>query len=157
MLERIEEWIRQVNASHEAVRQSCSVLQEHFAGYYSPTFLASAHFVIVESIPRPDLPELREAGLGGFIDMDLGGITYDDTYYVQRRAVNELRLHFHELVHVLQWRQLKPLGFIKRYIEEIQTYGYDEAPLETMAYRLDEYYQAKGESLDVEDYVRKNL
>lgn len=157
MIERIEEWIRQVNTSHEPLRRSCSVFQDHFSGFYSPTFLASAHFVIVESIPKPDLPELREAGLGDFINMDVAGITYDDTYYVQRRAANELRLHFHELVHVLQWRQLKPSGFIKRYIDEIQTYGYEEAPLEKMAFRLDAHYQSGGQSFNVEDYVRKNL
>lgn len=157
MLKRIEEWIREVNTSHESLRRSCSVLQEYFSGFYSPSFLESAHFVVVEDIPRPDLPELREAGLGDFIDMDVAGITYDDTYYVQRRAVNELRLHFHELVHVLQWRELKPSGFIKRYIHEIQTYGYDDAPLEKMAYSLDRHYQAKGQNLNVEEYVCKNL
>lgn len=157
MIERIEEWIHGVNRSHESLRRSCAVFQEYFSGFYSPGFLESAYFVVVEDIPKPDLPELRAAGLGDFIDMDVDGITYDDTYYVQRRAMNELRLHFHELVHVLQWRKLKPSGFIKRYVHEIQAYGYDEAPLEKMAYSLDRHYQAKGQKLNVEEYVRKNL
>lgn len=157
MIKRIEEWIREVNTSHESLRRSCSVFQEYFSGFYSSSFLESAHFVVVEDIPKPDLPELRDAGLGDFIDMNVDGITYDDTYYVHCSAVNELQLHFHELVHVLQWRELRPSGFIQRYIHEIQTYGYSEAPLEKMAYGLDRHYQKKGQDLNVEEYVRDNL
>lgn len=157
MLEKIEKWIHQVNASHKTVRQSCAVFQNRFSGFYSPGFLETAYFVVTDNIPKPDFPELREAGLGDFIDMDVGGITYDDTYYVMKGAVNELRLHFHELVHVIQWRELTPQGFIKRYIREVQDFGYDNAPLEKMAYALDEHYRARGRQLSVEQFVRENL
>jgi hypothetical protein len=157
MIEEIEEWIRQVNSSHREVRRSCSVLEEHFNGFYSPEFLKTAFFVVTDEIPKPDFPGLREAGLGDFIDMDVGGITYNDTYYVKKEAANELRLHFHELVHVLQWRELAPQGFIERYIREIQDFGYDNAPLEKMAYALDGHYQSKGRHLSVEQFVRENL
>jgi len=71
---------------------------------------------VIGEIPKPDFPELRERGLGDFIDMEVEGITYDDTYYVKAGAANELRLHFHELVHVAQWRELTPKGFMERYI-----------------------------------------
>lgn len=71
------------------------------------------------------------------VDMDVAGITYNDTYYIKKEAANELRVHFHELVHVLQWRELAPQGFIERYIREIQYFGYNNAPLEKMAYALD--------------------
>lgn len=89
--------------------------------------------------------------------MSVSGITYNDTYYVERKAAQELRLHFHELVHVLQWRLLTPQGFINRYIREIQSYGYDNAPLEKMAYTLDAHYLAKGQPLNVELFVREHL
>ncbi len=114
-------------------------------------------FVVTDEIPKPDFPELREAGLEEFIDMDVGAITYNDTYYVNAAAANELRLHFHELVHVVQWRELSPQGFIKRYVQEIQNFGYDEAPLERMAYALDGHYQQKGRHFSVEKFVRENL
>lgn len=157
MIDKVEEWIHQVNASHKEIRQSCSVFEEHFKGFYSPVFLETAFFVVTDVIPKPDFPELREAGLGGFIDMDVGGITYNDTYYVRQDAVNELRLHFHELVHVIQWQELTLQGFIERYIREIQDFGYDEAPLEKMAYALDGHYQKQGRYLSVEQFVRENL
>lgn len=157
MIEEIEEWIHQVNSSHRAVRRSCTVLEEYFNGFYSPEFLKTAFFVVTDEIPKPDFQELREAGLGDFIDMEVGGITYNDTYYVKREAANELQLHFHELVHVLQWRELGLQGFIARYIREIQDFEYDNAPLEKMAYALDRHYQRKGRHLSVEQFVRKNL
>lgn len=157
MIDEIEEWIHQVNSSHRKVRRSCSAFEEHFNGFYSHGFLKTAFFVVTDEIPKPDFPGLREAGLGDFIDMDVGGITYNDTYYVKTEVANELWLHFHELVHVLQWRELAPQGFIKRYIREIQDFGYNKAPLEKMAYALDGHYQSKGQHLNVEQFVRENL
>ncbi|MCS4503669.1 hypothetical protein NYO91_06195 [Arhodomonas aquaeolei] len=157
MIEEIKEWTYQINSSHEEMRRSCSVLEEYFNGFYSPDFLKTAFFVVTDEIPKPDFPGLREAGLGDFIDMDVGGITYNDTYYVKKEVANELRLHFHELVHVQQWRELGPQGFIERYIREIQDFGYENAPLEKMAYALDGHYQSKGRHLSVERFVRENL
>lgn len=157
MIDKIEEWIRRVNSDHKQTRHSCAVLKDHFSGFYSPDFLETAFFVVTDEIPKPDFPELREAGLGNFIDMEVDGITYKDTYYVKRGTANELRLHFHELVHVIQWRELTPQGFIKRYIREIQVLGYNKAPLEKMAHALDEHYQEQGRQLSVEQFVRENL
>lgn len=157
MIEKIEEWIRQVNRSYEPSRQACSKFQDQFNGFYSKLFLESAYFVIINEIPKPDYPELREAGLGDFIDMDVDGVTYNDTYYVKPDFADDFALHFHELVHVVQWRTLTPKSFIERYIQEIQGSGYAHAPLEKMAYRLDAHYRSNGRTLDVEEYVRANL
>lgn len=157
MLDFLESWIDDANKSHQSVRRSCSIFQEYFKDYYTPEFLNSSYFVVVERLPIPDLPVLRNAGLGDFIDMDFNGITYKNTYYVLPRAAQELRLHFHELVHVLQWRELTAKGFIKRYVEEYKLFGYRKAPLEKMAYGLDERF-IKGETpFDVEEYVLQNL
>ncbi len=35
VLGKIEEWIHQVNASHESAHQSCSTFQREFEGFYS--------------------------------------------------------------------------------------------------------------------------
>lgn len=157
MITKIEDWIHQVNSFHEQVRRPCTVLKDHFEGFYSSDFLSTAFFVVTKKIPKPDFPELREAGLEDFIDMDVGGITYNNTYYLKESAASDLQLHFHELVHVIQWRELTPQGFIERYIEEIQNFGYYDAPLEKMAFVLDRRYQEKGQHLSVEQFVRKNL
>ena len=157
MLNKIAEWIHQVNTAHALQRQSCSVFQHAFEDFYSAEFLASAYFVVVDDIPKPDFAELRAAGFGAFMDMEAAGITYDDTYYVQRRFVEDRGLHFHELVHVLQWRYLQREGFIKRYMSEILRHGYQDAPLEIMAYQLDGHYRQGNPPLDVQAYVQQNL
>ena len=157
MLEKIELWISQTNAAYKQERKSCGIFRDQFEGFYSLDILNTSYFVVTDDIPKLDFPELRQAGFGSFIDMSVSGITYNDTYYVERKAAKELRLHFHELVHVLQWRLLTPLGFINRYINEIQSYGYDNAPLERMAYTLDAHYLANGQPLNVELFVREHL
>lgn len=154
---KIEQWVQEVNFSYKADRQCCSIFEERFEGFYSPDFLKTAFFVVVEEVPKPDFPDLRETGLGDFIDMEVAGITYNDTYYIKKRFVTDSQLHFHELVHVIQWRELSMRGFIERYIREIQKFGYKRAPLEEMAYALAAHYQKQGQHLDVERFVREKL
>lgn len=157
VINRIEQWIKETNRLHQPSRRACSVFEKKFEGFYSPGFLRSAFFVIVDELPKPDLPELRQMGFGDFLDMPAVGITYMDTYYVTRPHADNLRLHFHELVHVAQWGALGAANFIMRYVFEIQTHGYQRAPLEVMAYTLDRHYASGGERLDVPHYVQSKL
>lgn len=157
MINRIEEWIDSTNTAYQTQRQSCSAFNSKFSGFYSARFLEGSYFVVVDNIPKPDFPELREIGLGDFIDMEVNGITYKNTYYIDKRCAGELRLHFHELVHVVQWDLLGAECFINRYIGEIQTHGYDDAPLERMAYALDRHYSQGGKPMDVPSYVQSKM
>ncbi len=157
MIDRIENWIDETNRVYRSKRRSCSIFEAEFAGFYPSTFLKESYFVVVSEIPKPNFPELREMGLGDFIDMPVNGITYKDTYYVSEESANVLRLHFHELVHVVQWGLLGAGRFISRYIGEIQHYGYDAAPLEEMAYALDEHYSTKGPYIDVPSFVQSKM
>lgn len=157
MLHKVEQWIEQTNLEHQEKRVSCSKFYDEFKGFYSQEFLQQAYFVVVDSIPKPNFPELRQIGLGSFIDMDAHGITYKNTYYVLPHLVSNLRLHFHELVHVAQWGHLGAKAFMERYITEIQTAGYDEAPLEKMAYRFDAHFARGGEKIDVPSYVAETI
>lgn len=157
MIKRIEEWIDDINNQYQSKRYSCSTLEQAFTGFYPSQFLKESYFVLVDNIPKPDFPELRQMGLGNFIDMPVDGITYKNTYYLNQMHTNNLRLHFHELVHVVQWNLLGPEGFMNRYIKEIQLYGYDSAPLEKMAYSLDEHYSSGGEHLNVPRYVELQM
>ena len=88
--------------------------------------------------------------------MDLSGITYKNTYYLLPHVSNINRLHFHELVHVAQWETLGASSFIGRYILEIQRNGYSQAPLEVMAYSLDNHFA--NETLgDVHYFITSNI
>lgn len=157
MINRIEEWIDDTNLKYRAQRNSCAIFDTAFMGFYPSEFLRKSYFVSVDNIPKPDFPELRDMGLGEFIDMPVSGITYKDTYYLVRTQADNLRLHFHELVHVAQWRLLGVANFINRYIYEIHNYGYESSPLERMAYFLDHHYSSGGADLDVPSYVQSKL
>ena len=157
MLEQIEQWIDDTNNYYKAKRISCSRFEKEFAGFYPAEFLQESFYVVVDKIPKPDFPELRAMGLGEFVDMDVAGITYKNTYYVLEHIVNNTRVHFHELVHVAQWNKLGAHGFMMRYISEIQSYGYHNAPLEIMAYTLDEHFSLARQSIDVLKHVDSKL
>jgi len=157
MLKRIEQWIDQTNIDYAGQANCCDRFSGDFEGFYPKSFLEQSSFVVVDKIPKPDFPELREMGLGDFIDMDARGITYKHTYYILPDVAHNFRVHFHELVHVAQWSELGATNFIQRYIAEIQTNGYAEAPLEKMAYALDAHFSNGGERFDVPAYVSENI
>lgn len=157
VLEQIEQWIDATNIKYKTQRISCEKFTCEFEGFYPSEFLKNAFYVVVDEIPKPDFPILREMGLGDFVDMDVAGITYKNTYYILPDAAKDLRVHFHELVHVAQWLKLGPDVFILRYISEIQRVGYNDAPLEKMAYALDEQFVSKGDKIDVPKYVSQTL
>jgi len=157
MLNQIEQWIDQTNDDHKKQRHCCDRFTNEFEGYYSESFLKHAYFVALDKIPKIDFPELRQLGFGDFIDMGANGITYKDTYYITPNGINNLRLHFHELVHVVQWKKLGAENFINRYMAEIQNYGYDDAPLEKMAYSLDARFSNGDGIIDVPNFVSEQL
>ncbi|MCC2636614.1 MAG: hypothetical protein K0Q68_333 [Moraxellaceae bacterium] len=154
MLAIIEEWIDATLASHAAERVSCVSLSPHFEGYFSREFLSQSYFVVTDELPKPDFPALHDLGLGGFLALDADGITYKDTYFIRPAVVDKVDLHFHELVHVAQWRHLGAPAFIERYARELLQFGYERAPLEEMAYSLQRYFCAgNGRPVDVRKFV----
>ena len=157
MINLIDQWIDQTLLDFSDKKVSCNFHLSDFNGFYPLEFLSASSFVVVNEIPKPNFPELRQAGLGDFIDMDVDAITYKDTYFIKRGKEDNLVLHFHELVHVLQWKYLGAYGFINRYIGEIQNFGYDNAPLEKMAYGLQDLYLSKSEAFNIPDYVQQKI
>ncbi len=157
MIDKINNWIDQTLENFSDSKQSCDQFALEFSGYYPSAFLSNSYFVVVDEIPKPNFPELYQAGLGKFIDMDVAGITYKNTYFIKLFYEDDRPLHFHELVHVLQWKILGAEGFIQRYIKEIQKYGYQSAPLEKMAYSLQNQFMAKGKAISMPEYVQQIL
>lgn len=102
MLEQIENWIDSTNLKYSSQKVSCDKFSSEFDGFYPTEFLKNAYYVVVDQIPKPDFVGLREMGLGDFVDMDAAGITYKNTYYILPHVATNLRVHFHELVHVAQ-------------------------------------------------------
>lgn len=157
MIDQIDSWIDSVNKQYLPQRRACSAFADEFKGYYKKSFLKKAYYVVVDVLPKPDFAELRGTGLSDFLDMNVDAITYKDTYYIKRHCENDHVLHFHELVHVAQWKTLKSHQFIRQYINEISSHGYDQAPLELMAYKCDRLFSNKESRFDVPKYVKRQL
>ena len=128
-------WITQTLAAHAAQTRWVSKLGfRRLAGYFTPTTLNAAKVITVDRLPVPPLSAL---GLPQFAEMErmtAGGITYLDTFFVTPGEVADESLHFHELIHVVQWRLLGPERFLAAYADGLEKFGYRESPLEVMAY-----------------------
>jgi hypothetical protein len=56
--------------------------------------------------------------VGGPVPPGADAITLGSLIIVRRRASGDEELLRHELVHVRQWRELGPVGFLRRYLGE---------------------------------------
>ncbi len=100
----------------------------------------------VITVPRVPFPPLREFGLSEFAakmeQRPLVGITYKDTFFVHQSHRTE-SLHFHEMVHVVQWKRLGVDDFLLAYGIGLRQFGYEESPLEQMAYVLQSKFERR--------------
>jgi hypothetical protein len=130
----IQEWIlryTESTASQAVTVASLSI--PVLARCYSKELLESTRFVITDQICYPPLDQL---GLGEFKALNAirwGGITYNDIYFL-RRDLACPALHFHELVHVVQYQRLGVDRFLWAYGLGLALHGYEDSPLEKMAY-----------------------
>lgn len=133
-----------------------SVASQRFARlphYFRGELLAVAKFVVVERVPMPPLSELGLSEFSAFEQTDNDGVTYLDTYFVRRSRAREEQLHFHELIHVIQWRLLGPERFLSAYAAGLEVFGYRNSPLEAMAYDAEASFAQGREVFDAEQRV----
>jgi hypothetical protein len=144
-------WIQKTLAEHAlAARPVASLGFRRLPRYYDEKTLASAKVVLVTKVP---VPPLSAMGLGRFADfeqMDAGGTTYLDTYFVRADQSHSESLHFHELVHVIQWRLLGPEKFLALYADGLERFGYRKSPLERMAFSLQKRFECEAQPFSVE-------
>ena len=125
--------------------------------FYSPVLLARAKVVEVARVPVPPLSALGLPEFAAFEQGDYGGITFKDTYFVKATEAANESLHFHELVHVVQWAHLGVEKFLLQYAAGLAAHGYRNSPLEVMAYDLQAYFDSNNKPFDVEGVVRSRL
>ena len=89
--------------------------------------------------------------------MDAGGITYLNTYFVRADQSHSESLHFHELVHVIQWRLLGPENFLAFYADGLERFGYRNSPLEAMAYNLQGRFEREAQPFSVEAACQSSI
>jgi hypothetical protein len=152
------DWIRNTLAA--AAHKANTVASLGFSRlplYFTESTLASAKVVLMDPLPRPPLSSM---GLSRFADLERGdfdGITYTDTFFVKPTHSREENMHFHELVHVVQWRLLGPERFLFSYANGLECFGYRQSPLEVLAYDAEAAFASSTAVFDVEKMIAEKL
>jgi len=140
-----------------AARPVSSLGFRRLPGYYGDGILNNAKVVVVPMVPVPPLSAMGLDRFADFERMSTAGITYLDTFFVVADQARDESLHFHELVHVIQWRVLGPERFLWLYADGLERFGYRNSPLEVVAYDLQDRFDAGGEPFEVQAEVRRRL
>src|SRR3979409_1101476 len=102
-------WIQQTLDTHAHQRHAVSSFNfARLPYYFSETLLTTANVVLTDRLPVPPLSSLGLTEFSEFEKRPMDGITYQDTYFLRAAAATDESLHFHELVHVVQWQVLGP-------------------------------------------------
>jgi hypothetical protein len=124
--------------------------------YFSADTLTSAKVVLVDQLPIPPLSSWGLTRFGDFERGNFNGITYLNTFFIKRNELRNEAIHFHELIHVIQWRVLGPEQFLRSYADGFERFGYRDNPLEVMAYDAEAAFMAK-DIFDAEKMVTQKL
>ena len=155
----ILKWISGMPAAHAARVRTVDLLGVERLPWYYPADLLRSTKVI--AVPRAPMPSLRSMGLpefGDFEAMDAAGITYPDMFFVREESARDESLHFHELVHVVQWRILGAERFLLAYaLGHLASGGYRTNPLEVRAYDLQAQFDRRVAPFDAVARIEATL
>jgi len=133
----VRAWIDSLLNENRSNAVSVSTLNfQRLSTVLPPDMLNRAQVVVVtEKVPFPPLSSMGLPELAQMENMQMAGITYKDTFFVNHLHQTE-SLHFHELIHVIQWDRLGIDNFLLAYGVGLMQFGYQDCPLEKMAYSL---------------------
>lgn len=152
LLPRVRSWIRDLLRQHAAAAVPVVEMEvdlPRLPRYFPRDFLARAKVVVVDRVPSLPLDEWGLPGAQTFKTMEASGITFEDTFFVEKRLQRDERLFVHELVHVAQWERLGFNRFCLLYGVYLIQHDYWDSPLEVMARDLDAAFAQRDEPFDV--------
>lgn len=137
----VRRWIDAYLDSHAGQARAVSSLgYQRLAACFPKEVLDRAKVVTVPRVPFPPVDRFGLPEFGGMQQMSFAGITFKDTFFVQQGQESE-SLHFHELIHVIQWGRLGVDNFLLAYGLGLIQFGYEQSPLEKMAYTLQRSFE----------------
>ncbi len=110
--------------------------------------------VVIGKVPFPPLSRMGLPELSQIENMPMAGMSYKDTFFINQADRSE-SLHFHELIHVVQWERLGVDNFLLAYGVGIMQFGFLHNPLEQMAYSLQEAFDHGNPPTGIVDIVRQ--
>ncbi len=135
-LPAVRSWIDKILDKHASQAVSVGSLGfRRLPQHFPQNLLDNTKVVSVDKVPFPPLSALGLPELASMEQMKFAGTTYKDTYFVRELDQSE-SLHFHELVHIVQWERLGVDNFLLAYGVGLVQFGYEDSPLEKMAREL---------------------
>ncbi|HYG35017.1 MAG TPA: hypothetical protein VEC99_09550 [Clostridia bacterium] len=154
----IIDWVQSTLDEHQDLaRPVSSFAFERLSRFYDAGTLANSKVVVLEKVPVPPLSRMGLDRFREFERMSSAGITYLDTYFLRSDHAQDESLHFHELVHVIQWQLLGPEKFLAKYADGLERFGYRNSPLEVMAYDLQRLFETEERPFEVAEEVKRRL
>lgn len=151
-------WIKQTLEAHvQKARTVASLGFKRLPQYFSPELLAFAKVVYVDVVPMPPLSKIGLSQFSDFENMNSDGVTYLDTFFVRQEKQGDEPLHFHEFVHIIQWKELGAKTFVAAYADGLERFGYRNSPLEVMAYDAQAVFGKSSLPFDVEKMVKSKF
>lgn len=142
----IRRWMSDLHARHASASVASGTLGfERLPSYFPAALLKGARAVTVEKIPFPPVSVLGLPEFEGMARIPMAGITFGHMYFVQQEQDREA-IHFHELVHVVQWAALGLDAFLSTYALGMLEHGYELSPFEVAAYDLQARFE-RGDAL----------
>jgi len=125
--------------------------------FFSEGLLKKIKTVSVGSnVPLPPILE-RVKRIIDFTTEGVTGITYGDVYFYRAEYGKDESLHFHEIIHSIQWSGIGKKQFILRYALELISNGYIGNFFEVQAYGHQQRFESGGQPYDAEQAVRDEL
>ena len=150
-------WIDRLQAQHAPRAVSAREAgPARLADYFPRAVLDSARVVTVESLPFPPVSAYGLPEFQGMATPDMAGITFGDMYFVRAGHPPADGVHFHELVHVVQWKTLGVVEFLSTYAVGLAQHTYETSPLESAAYWLEGQFDLGIAPLEVSDFVARH-
>jgi hypothetical protein len=154
----LRDWIQaELIASAQATQTIVSRGFSRLPLYFTEKTFASTKVVLVDPLPMPPLSSMGLARFADFERGDFDGITYFNTIFLKPTQSNNETMHFHELVHVVQWRLLGPDRFLLSYANGLECFGYRQSPLEVMSYDAEAAFASSTAIFNVEKMVAEKL
>jgi len=155
ILPLVKEWIESTLEKHNANASPVINLSFSRLKIVLPLDLLNRAKVVVVNgvVPFPPLSRMGLPELSSMENMSKAGVTYKDTFFISHLHQTE-SLHFHEIVHVVQWERLGIENFLLAYGYGLIRFGYQDSPLEKMAYSLQARFENNTLSGDIVQFIQ---
>lgn len=152
------DWLHATLVAHAGMaRTVASCAFPRLPHYFAAGTLASAKVVYVDQLPIPPLTSWGLTRFAEFEGRNFDGIAYLGTFFLKQPQSGNEAIHFHELIHIVQWRILGPEDFLRSYADSWERFGYRQSPLEEMAYDAELAFTASKDAFDAERMVAEKL